>query len=60
MAVAHRFGQRIGNAGPHADHGGLFDAELLGNQVRRPKPDAANVTRQPVGFSLMTCTASVP
>ncbi len=27
MALVHRLGQRIGDAGAHADHGGLVDAD---------------------------------
>ncbi len=49
VTVAHRFGQGIGNPGAHTDHGGLFDPEFLGDQIRRSEPDAANVPREAVG-----------
>jgi hypothetical protein len=33
MALVHRLGQRIGDAGAHADHGGLVDAEAMASAV---------------------------
>ena len=49
MAVSHCFAQGIGDARPHPDHRGLLDPELPGDQVGRAEPDAADVTRKPVG-----------
>jgi hypothetical protein len=49
MAFVHRFGQRIGDASTHPDHGRLFDAELHGDGVCRLEADAADVAGQPVG-----------
>ena len=48
MAVVHCFGQRIGDSGPHSDHGRLIDAKLHGNSVGRLEADAADVAGQAV------------
>ena len=48
MALIHRFGQRIGDPGAHADHGGLFDAELHGDGVGGLEADAADIARQAI------------
>jgi hypothetical protein len=43
MALVHRLGQRVGDAGPHPDHGRLVHADPHGNSVRRLETDAADV-----------------
>ena len=48
MALVHRFGQRIGDAGANPDHRRLLDAELHGDRVGGLEADAADVARQPV------------
>ena len=48
MPLIHRFGQRIGDPGAHADHGGLFDAELHGDGVGGLEADAADIARQAI------------
>ena len=48
MTVVHGFAERVGDARPHPDHGGLVDAELDGDGVGGLEPDAANVPRKSV------------
>src|SRR5438105_1016138 len=50
MAVIHRLGERVADAGTDPDHGGLLDAEPGGNLIGGAKPDAPDVTCQPVGI----------
>jgi hypothetical protein len=45
MALIHSLGQRIGNSGANADHGGLLDAELHGDRVGGLESDAADIAR---------------
>ncbi len=49
MPLIHGLGQRIGNAGAHADHRRLFDAELHGDGVGGLEADAPDIARQPIG-----------
>ena len=48
MALVHRFGQRVGDAGAHPDHRRLLDAELHGDGVGGLEADAADVARQAI------------
>ena len=48
MALVHRLGQRIGDAGAHPDHRRLLDAELHGDRVGGLEADAADVAREAV------------
>jgi hypothetical protein len=48
MAVVHRFGQCVGDSGPHPDHGCLVDAELHGDGVGCLEADATDVSGQAV------------
>jgi len=50
MALVHRLGQRIGDAGPHPDHGGLVDAEPHRDGIGGLKPDATDVAGQAIGI----------
>src|SRR6266516_651999 len=50
MALVHRRGQGIGDAGAHADHGGLVDAELHRDSIGGLKPDATDVASQTIGI----------
>ena len=49
MALIHRFGERVGNPGAHADHRRLVDTELHGDRIRRLEADAADVAREAIG-----------
>jgi hypothetical protein len=49
MALVHRFGQRVGDPGAHADHCRLVDAELHGDRIGGLESDAADVARQAIG-----------
>ena len=49
MTFVHRFGQRVGYAGPQSDHRGLFDPELHRDGVGSLKTDAADIPGEPVG-----------
>ena len=49
VALVHRFGQRIADAGAGPDHRRLLDAELRGDQIGALEADAADVARQPIG-----------
>jgi hypothetical protein len=49
MAIAHGLGQSEGDPCAHADHRGLLDTQLLGDQVGGAEADAADVLGQPVG-----------
>ena len=49
MTLVHGFGERIGDAGAHPDHGGLLDAEFHGNRVGGLEADAADIARQAIG-----------
>src|SRR5215472_217121 len=49
MTFIHRLGQRIGDAGAYSDQGGLIDAELHRDGIRRFEPDATDVARQTIG-----------
>ncbi len=48
MAVIQRFGERIRNPRPDADHGRFLDAQPHGDRIRRFEPDAADILGQPV------------
>ncbi len=48
VALVHRFGQRVADAGAGADHRRLLDAELLGDQIGALEADAADVAREPI------------
>src|SRR5713101_6708304 len=50
MPLVHSFGQRIGNAGAHADHGGLVDAELHRDSVSGLEANAADIAGQTIGI----------
>ena len=50
MAVVHRFGEREGDSGAHANQRGLFNTELGRDLVGGAKADAADVACQPVGI----------
>src|SRR6266496_5240437 len=50
MALVHRLGQRIGDAGAHPDHGGLVDAELHRDSIGGLEPDATDVAGQTIGI----------
>ena len=60
MAVVERFGQGVTDAGTHANHRVLLDAERGRNAVGGEEPDAANVARQPVGIVADEASASTP
>jgi hypothetical protein len=49
MALVHRLGQRVGNAGTHADHGGFVDAELHRDGIGGLEPDATDIAGQAIG-----------
>ena len=49
MALVHRLGQRVGDAGAHPDHRRLLDAELHRDCVGGLEADAADVAGQPIG-----------
>src|SRR5512144_2602073 len=48
MAIIHRFGERVADAGTGTDHRRLLDAELASNQIGALEADAADVARQSV------------
>ena len=50
MALVHRFGERIGDAGANADHRRLLDAEPDGDRVGSLEADAADVACQTIGI----------
>jgi hypothetical protein len=43
MAVVHRLGERVGDAGTHANERGLLDAELGRDLVSGAEADASDV-----------------
>jgi hypothetical protein len=45
MAIVHRLGERVGDAGAHANKRGLLDAELGCDLVGGAKADATDVAR---------------
>ena len=49
MPFVHRLGQRVGDAGAHADQCGLLDAELGRDLIGGAEADAADVAGQAVG-----------
>ena len=49
MAVVHRLGQRIADAGAQPDRRGLLDAEPHRDGVGHLEADAADIARQPIG-----------
>src|SRR6476659_9439733 len=49
MTFVHRLGERVGDAGAHADQRGLFDAELGRDLICGAEADATDVPGQPVG-----------
>ena len=49
MALVHRLGQRVGDAGPGPDHRRLLDPEPRRDLVGALEADAADVAREPVG-----------
>ena len=49
MALVHRLGQRMADAGADPDHGRLLDAELHGDGVCRHEADAADVADETIG-----------
>ncbi len=48
VAVVHRLGQRVADAGAHPGHRRLGDAQLHRDRVGDPEPDTANVAREAV------------
>ena len=50
MLLVHRFSDRVGNAGAHADRRGLFYAELSRDLVSGAEADAADVASQAIGI----------
>ena len=46
MALVHRLGQRVGDAGAHPDHRRLVDAEPHRDRIGGLEADAADVARQ--------------
>src|SRR5271169_2511103 len=48
MAFVHRLGERVGDAGTHADQRRLLDAELGRDLIGGAEADAADVAGQPV------------
>jgi len=48
MALVHRLGQRMADAGADPDHRRLLDAELHRNGVGRHEADAADVADEPI------------
>ena len=59
-ALVHGLGQCVGNPGANSDNRRLFDAELHGDGVGNLEADTTDITRQPVGFSVMIWMASPP
>ena len=49
MPFVHRLGQRVGDAGTHADQRRLLDAELARDLIRCTEADAADVAGQAIG-----------
>ena len=49
VAVVHRFGQRVADAGAHPGHRRPGDAQLHRDRVGDLEPDTANVAREAVG-----------
>ena len=49
VALVHRFGERIADAGAGPDHRRLLDAELRRDLIGALEADAADVARQPIG-----------
>src|SRR5438552_18054750 len=49
MPFVHRLGERIGDAGAHADQRGLLDAELAGDLIGGAEADARDVASQSIG-----------
>ena len=60
MPFLHRFGERIGDTGTHADQCRLLDAELGRDLIGGAEADAADVAGQSVTFSEISWTASAP
>ena len=60
MALVHRFGERVADAGARPDHRRLLDAELLGDQIGALKPMPRMSRASRYGFSEMTRMASAP
>ena len=48
MPFVHRFGERVGDAGTHADQRGLLDAEFGRDLIRGAEADAADVAGQAI------------
>jgi hypothetical protein len=49
MPLIRGLGERVGDAGAHADQRGLLDAELGRDQIGGAEADAADVARQAIG-----------
>ena len=49
MPFVHRLGERVGDAGTHADQRRLLDAELGRDLIGGAEANAADVAGQPVG-----------
>jgi len=45
MAIVHCLGERVGDAGTHANESGLLDAELARDLVGGAKANATDVAR---------------
>ena len=48
MALVHRLGQRVGDAGAHPDHRRLVDPEPHRDRIGGLEADAADVAREPI------------
>lgn len=60
VSLLRRLVEHVADAGTYPGGRRLLDAQLHGDRVGELEPDPADGPREPVGFPLMTSTASLP